>query len=102
MSDSSAGAAENLEALPTEQLRHRAFSLAEHRRDVGFFWDLIRHLPQSSDVSTEDGSAGGIGGSIVEVIGVLRQLSGHGYGEAEPLLRAKFVDYLTAHPSGGG
>lgn len=84
----------DLDTLPTEELRRRAFALAERRHDIGFFWDLVRHLPRTADASAEDGSAGGIGESIADVIGIFRQLTGHGYGAAEPLVRAKFVEYL--------
>jgi hypothetical protein len=83
-----------LDLLSTEELRRRAFAVAEHRHDVGFFWDLVRHLPRTADASAEDGSGGSIGESIADVIGIVRQLSGKGYGEAEPLIRAKFLDYL--------
>lgn len=87
-----------LDALSTDELRHRAFEVAEQRRDVGFFWDLVRHLPASADVATEDGSAGNITGSIAETVGAVRELfRGHSdYGDAEPLLRARFIEYLTS------
>jgi hypothetical protein len=86
-----------LDALSTEELRHRAFELAESRHDVRFFWDLIRHLPSSADVATEDGSAGNITASITETLEIVRELFGKGeeYGAVEPLLRARFLDYLS-------
>ena len=87
-----------LDALSTEELRHRAFQLAESRHDVRFFWDLIRHLPASADVATEDGSAGNITGSITETLEIVRELFGKGqeYGGVEPLFRARFLDYLSS------
>jgi hypothetical protein len=89
----------DLNDLPTEELRRQAFAIAEHRHDVGFFWDLLRHLPRTADAAAEDASGGGIGESIADLIGVVRQLSGKGYGDAEPLVRAKFLDYLrTTQP----
>jgi len=86
-----------LDALSTEELRHRAFEVAEKRHDVRFFWDLVRHLPAAADVATEDGSAGNITGSIAETVGAVRELfrSRQDYGDAEPLLRARFIDYLS-------
>lgn len=91
-----------LDALSTEELRRRAFALAEQRRDIRFFWDLVRHLPSSADIGSEDGSAGQITGSIPELIELLRELFGKGLGGAEPLVRARYLDYLrTAHRGEG-
>lgn len=90
-------ATEDLDALTTEELRSRAFHLAESRRDLRFFWDLMRHLPATRDGATEDGSAGGIAGGIGELVELIREMSGKGYGDAEPLVRARFVDYLRTH-----
>jgi hypothetical protein len=89
---------EELDALSTEELRQRAFELAERRRDVGFFWDLIRHLPPTGDVAAEDASAGNITGGITEAIEAVRELFGRDLGDAEPLVRARFIDYLR-HPA---
>jgi hypothetical protein len=88
-----------LEALSTEELRHRAFELAERRHDFGFLWDVTRHLKPTADAATEDGSSGSIGEVVADLVGIVRGLAGKdGYGEGEPLLRAKFIDYLR----GGG
>ena len=84
----------DLDALTTEQLRERAFAKAERHADVGFFWDLIRHLPASEEIAAEDGSAGAVAGGIQETIEVARNLLGGGFGDAEPLFRARFIDYL--------
>jgi hypothetical protein len=66
-----------LDALPTEELRERAFAKARQHRDLGFFWSVFKHLPDSD-----------------EAVALWRELTGHGYGEQEPLLRAAFIDYL--------
>lgn len=84
-----------LDALPTERLRAAAFALAERRHDLAFFWDLVRHLPASGDVASEDGSPGNIGGSIGETVELVRELMRGGVGETEPLFRARFIDYLS-------
>ncbi len=83
-----------LDALPTDELRSRAFEVAESRRDLGFFWDLIRHLPSAADLSSEDGSTGNIAAGIVEVVEMSRELLGGELGEYEQLFRARFIDYL--------
>ena len=83
-----------LDALTTEELRHRAFDRAEQHRDVSFFWDLLRHLPPTESVASEDGSAGHITGGIAEAVEAARELLGGDLGEIEPLVRARFIDYL--------
>ena len=94
MSDEQRPTVEELDQLSTEELRQRAFDRAEHHRDVGFFWDLIKHLPSADDIASEDASSGHITGGITEAIEAVRELMGHGLGDSEPLLRARFIDYL--------
>jgi hypothetical protein len=86
-----------LDALPTEELRDRAFALARQHRDVGFFWSVVKHLPDSDDAAALDGAPNSIGPAIEEATALWRELEGHGYGEQEPLLRAAFIDYLQKH-----
>lgn len=87
-----------LDALSTEELRHRAFGLAEHRHDVRFFWDIAKHLPAAGGMAAEDASAGGITGGIAETVRLARELVGEAdLGPAEPLLRSRFLEYLRAH-----
>jgi hypothetical protein len=85
---------EELDRLSTDELRQRAFERAENKRDVGFFWDLLRHLPPTENVAVEDASAGHITGGIAEAIEAVREMFGHDLGEVEPLVRARFIDYL--------
>jgi hypothetical protein len=89
--------AAELDALPTKELRERAFSVAEHRRDVGFFWDLVKHLRAGEDLGSDDGSAGGLGGSITGAVELVNELLGNHDGSLEPLLRARYIDYLTSN-----
>ncbi|MDX6204657.1 MAG: hypothetical protein QOE76_3077 [Frankiales bacterium] len=93
-----------LDALSTEELRQRAFKLAEHNHDVGFFWDVVKHLPESGALAAEDGSLGNITGSLIETVQAAHEIfGGHldQLGAAEPLLRAKFIDYLGAEAAPG-
>jgi hypothetical protein len=87
----------DLEALSTEELRKMAFARALHHADVRFFWDVLRHLPHADDAESLDGSLGSVGASIDDAVALWRELSGHGYGDAEPLLRAAFIEYLRTH-----
>ena len=83
-----------LDALPTEELRQRAFAKARKHGDIKFFWSVVRHLPHADDAESLDGSLGAVGATIDDAVALWRELTGHGYGESEPLLRAAFIDYL--------
>jgi hypothetical protein len=85
---------EALDALPTEELRKRAFSTARHHADVGFFLQLLRHLPAAAETEQLDNSTGDIGLAVDDAVALWREFTGHGYGDAEPVLRASFIDYL--------
>lgn len=89
--------ASELDTLSTEDLRHRAFTLAAHRHDVAFFWSVFKHLPHADDSEELDASLGSIGASVSDAVALWREFTGHGYGDSEPLLRAAFIDYLTRH-----
>jgi hypothetical protein len=86
-----------LDALPTEELRERAFAMARHHHDIGFFWSVFKHLPDSDEAAELDGAPNSIGPTVDEAVALFRELEGHGYGEQEPLLRAAFIDYLQKH-----
>jgi hypothetical protein len=85
-----------LDELTTEELRQRAFDKARAAHDVGFFWDLVKHLRASHSLAQEDGSSGSLTGSIAEAVEVVRELMGKDLGDDEPLLRARFADYLSS------
>ena len=86
---------DDLHALSTDELRTRAFAKAEDAKDVGFFWDVVKHMRASQAMAGEDGSSGAITGSITEAVHLVRELTGKApLGEDEPLLRARFIDYL--------
>ena len=86
-----------LDSLPTEVLRSRAFAKAKERRDVGFFWSVFKHLPDADEAAALDGAPNSIGPTIDEAVALWRELDGRDLGEQEPLLRAAFIDYLQSH-----
>jgi hypothetical protein len=88
----------DLETRTTEQLRQAAFDLAKHRHDFHFFWDLAKHVPAASEAATDD-SFTAPGASISDLIELFRELRGENLGDAEPMLRAHFLDYLEQHSS---
>ncbi len=85
-----------LDALTTEDLRHKAFSVAERRMDVGFFWDLLKHLPASANVAGDD-SFTAAPASVSDALELFREFRGEHLGDSEPLIRAKLIDYLVTH-----
>ena len=99
--DQQASVAE-LDALSTDELRERAFARAEHHRDVGFFWDLVKHLRAAGDFAADDGSAGGLGESISGAVELVNELLGRHDGSLEPLLRARYIDYIKGSNRAGG
>ena len=86
----------DLDSLTTEELRQRAFDLAKHRHDFHFFWDLAKHVPAAGDAAGDD-SFTAPGASISDLIELFRELRGDNLGDAEPMLRAHFLDYLEQH-----
>lgn len=90
--------AEALEDLPYEELRQRAFHLAEKRHDIGFFYDLLAHTPAMENVSDEGGSLGDISGSLLGVISAAKEAFGHEQvGDLEPLFVARYATYIREH-----
>ncbi len=84
-----------LEDLPYEELRDRAFAIAEEKHDIGFFVDLFNHSPAMIDVQDEGGSLGEIGGSIIETVRAARQAFGEeSVGPLQPLFVARFATYI--------
>ncbi|HVE98326.1 MAG TPA: hypothetical protein VNA12_04020 [Mycobacteriales bacterium] len=87
-----------LDALDTETLRTRAFELARSRHDLRFFWDLAKHVPAAAGAAADDGFTAP-GASISDLIELFRELRGEHLGDAEPMIRAHFIDYLARHQS---
>jgi hypothetical protein len=56
----------------------------------------VKHTRGASAIASEDGSSGGITGSLTELVHLVRELTGKDpLGDDEPLLRARFVEYLS-------
>lgn len=87
----------DLDALSTEELRRRAFAKAEKKHDARFVWDIATHLRSARAIAAEDGSSGAITGTIAEAVAMVREMMGRAsLGDDEPLLRARFLDYLRS------
>lgn len=85
-----------LDALSTEELRHRAFARARERRDLKFFWNLFSHVPHGNE-ETQDGWLGSFASTIDDAVSLWEDTTGDQYGDNEPLVRAAFIDYLLQH-----
>ena len=83
-----------LEALPASEVYRQARRRAVRRLDVGFFWSVLRHLPNADEAAALDGAVNSVGPTVDEWNALWRELTGHGYEESAPLLRAAFIDYL--------
>ncbi|CAB4876285.1 MAG: hypothetical protein F2793_04860 [Actinobacteria bacterium] len=88
-----------LEDLPFDELRHRAFHLAEKRVDVGFFTGLFSHMPGMVAIEGEGGDLGAIGGTFIETVKAVREMFGENELDptTESLLRARFATYIRDH-----
>ena len=86
-----------LEAQQVPVLRDWALDVARERRDVGFYWELAKHLP-----ATEDANRDWATYDPVDAIRELGHLVTHFREEAaDPevaeLLRVRYIDYLLDH-----
>ena len=89
-----------LEDLPFDELRDRAFHVAERHLDIGFFTDVYSHMPGMVAIEGEGGDLGSTGGTIIESIKAFRQMFGDSPEldeTTEALLRARFATYLREH-----
>ena len=87
-----------LEDLPYEELHRRAFDLAQHRRDVSFFYDLYAHTRAMHAAAAEGGSLGDFSGSLMEIVEATREAFSDDIDpELQELFRARFITYLREH-----
>ena len=85
-----------LEDLPFDELRQRAFHLAEKHLDLGFFTDLFGHMPRMSAIEGEGGDLGAVGGTFIDTVRAVREMFGDNELDptTETLLRARFATYI--------
>jgi hypothetical protein len=84
---------EELDALTTDELRHRAFRLARERHDLKFFWELMRMIPAADEAEGRPDKL------ATEVESVRTWLNDFLTPDHELLeaMRPVFVDYLKNH-----
>ena len=88
-----------LEDLPFDELRHKAFHIAEKHLDVGFFSDVFSHMPGMVAIEGEGGDLGAVGGTFIETVRAVKEMFGKGEMDptSETLLRARFATYIREH-----
>ena len=88
-----------LEDLPFDELRHKAFHLAEKRLDIGFFTDVFGHMPGMVAIEGEGGDLGSIGGTFIETVRAVKQMFGDSEldPDMEAMMRARFATYIREH-----
>ncbi len=84
---------EELDALTTVQLRHRAFQLARERHDLRFFWNLMRMIPAVDEAEGRPDKL------ATEVESVRTWLDDFLTPDHEVLeaMRPVFIEYLSTH-----
>jgi hypothetical protein len=70
-----------LEAQPVTTLRDWALEVAKDKHDVGFYWEVAKHLPDTQEANLD--------WATYDPIDAIREI-GH-------LVRIRYVDYLVEH-----
>jgi hypothetical protein len=84
---------DELEALPTVELRHRAFHLARQRHDIGFFWELMKMIPAADQA---EGRPDKLATEVESMHTWLGDYLTPDRGVLEAM-RPVFIDYLSKH-----
>ena len=85
---------EELEALPTKELHHRATVRARRHLDVGFLWRLLETIP-AAEASIGDEDRSKI--DILRPLALINDLYDAGEGELGESLRPLYLEYLSQH-----
>jgi len=89
---------DELAALPYDELKAQAIAVAEHRRDLSFFYELFRHTSSLNAAAAEGGSLGDLSGSLIDMVTAAHEIFGsEKVGDMEPLFRTNFEDNLLKH-----
>jgi hypothetical protein len=86
-----------LDSQPLPTLRDWSLKVARERLDVGFLYDLVKHLPDNYEANRDWAVL-----DPFDAVGELAHLITHFREEAAapevaPMLRARYIDYLAEH-----
>lgn len=85
---------EELERLTTKELHDRAFSLARHRLDVRFFWNLLEAVPAA------EATAGHLDEAEKDILSFAQRVEDlvrPDTTEEADAFRPIYIDYLLQH-----
>lgn len=85
---------EELEAVPTDELRERAFNLAMKHVDVGFFWNLLEAAP------AVEAAAGHLDEAEADILSLSQRVADVVHPdttEEADAFRPIYIDYLLKH-----
>ncbi|MGH2766230.1 MAG: hypothetical protein ACRDKA_10005 [Actinomycetota bacterium] len=85
---------EELDKLSTKDLRDRAFRVARHRLDVGFFWGLVEYAPVAEAIGGHTRHAQA---DVLSLSATVEDAIDSGENEVEDALRPIYIDYLLKH-----
>lgn len=85
---------EELDALSSEELHHRALRHAAKHLDFKFVWELFEAVP-AAEAAT--GDLGTSEADIMTATGRFNDLAEAGKGEVADALRPVYIDYLEKH-----
>ena len=85
---------EDLERLTTKELHDRAFSLARHRLDVRFFWNLLESVPAAEAAA---GHLDEAGQDILSLAQRVEDLMRPDTTEEADAFRPIYIGYLQEH-----
>lgn len=88
---------EELDRLSTKELRDRAFRVARHGLDLGFFWRLIEYAPVAEAIGghTEHAQA-----DVLSLSATVEDAINSGEDEVEDALRPVYIEYLLKRDGG--
>lgn len=90
---------EDLERLTTKELHDRAFSVARHRLDVRFFWNLLEAVPAA------EAAAGHLDEAEEDVLSLAQRVEDlvrPDTSEEIEAFRPIYIDYLLKHAQEDG
>jgi hypothetical protein len=85
---------EELDRLSSKELRDRAFRLARHRLDIGFFWRLVEYAPVAEAIGGHTRHAQA---DVLSLSATVEDAINSGESEVEDALRPIYIDYLLKH-----
>jgi hypothetical protein len=85
---------EELDRLTTKELRDRAFKVARHHLDLGFFWKLLEYAPVAEAIGGHTRHAQA---DVLSLSATVEDAISSGEDDVEDALRPVYIEYLQQH-----